>query len=539
MTTLCLLLLLLSIVLHIVHSDWIDPFTPTLSSNVESLLRSKLHQSTSSHSHKTLTFETKNALRAPGLEAESIVAIRLFLLASTSNAGVQMLSYDDQGFITQCSTQTTKRMEEMSTEEVATLLRKWKLNDAFEESFRETQIDGEMLIDMTMEDLEEMNVGLKLQRRRLLRLVKNTHESYSDSCVSSIGNEDVNLEQIRNLASKLWIYRDTFEQFCKNPTNYEWLSNELQWYHSEDLCATVQIHDRVAHRVYENLRDSILSPYSDIFSPQELFSFKRFKNAFHLVRAFAIQRNGKESWDRAVSTDSEMLSQALTQTSNHTSTYLLATRGGANEAFETLDVLRFRRELNGIRRRKKKKKKRRRGAKDEENKPECVRLEFRHDPISPSIDTASLPLDLVKLGEHEISASILGLQDRALQFEVDSNGVLPRSVLAALRYHSVDESDNISAKRLASSRPLSVRNERVVNEQIERVSKIYLDMFTTTLEFDTLKFRRLDQECRQDDSVSVRENDPCLLRNLVHARMQTKRILYKMLESTMRGRSEL
>ena len=138
------------------------------------------------------------------------------------------------------------------------------------------------------------------------------------------------------------------------------------------------------------------------------------KNAFHLVRALAIQRNGKESWDRAVSTDSEMLSQALTQTSNHTSTYLLATRGGANEAFETFDVLRFRRELNGIRRRKKKKKKNdvvvRRMRR---TKPERVRLEFRHDPISPSIDTASLPLDLVKLGEHEISASILGLQDRA------------------------------------------------------------------------------------------------------------------------------
>ena len=54
-------------------------------------------------------------------------------------------------------------------------LRNGSWNDA-EESFRETQIDGEMLIDMTMEDLEEMNVGLKLQRRRLLRLVKNTHE---------------------------------------------------------------------------------------------------------------------------------------------------------------------------------------------------------------------------------------------------------------------------------------------------------------------------------------------------------------------------
>ena len=180
--------------------------------------------------------------------------------------------------------------------------------------------------------------------------------------------------------------------------------------------------------------------------------------------------------------------------SSHTSTYLLATRGGLNEAFETFDVLRFRRVLKGIRRRKNKKKR----AKDEENKPERVRLEFHHDPISPSIDTASLPLDLVKLGEHEISASILGLQDRALQFEVSSNGVLPRSVLAALRYHSVDESDNISAKRLASSRPLSVRNELVVNEQIERVSKMYLDMFTTTLEFDTLEFQRLDKECRQD-----------------------------------------
>ena len=50
MTTLCLVLLISSIV-HIVHSDWIDPFTPTLSSNVESLLRSKLHQSTSSLTH--------------------------------------------------------------------------------------------------------------------------------------------------------------------------------------------------------------------------------------------------------------------------------------------------------------------------------------------------------------------------------------------------------------------------------------------------------------------------------------------------------
>ena len=456
-----------------------------------------------------------------------------------------MLSYDND-HASQCSIQTSKRIQEMSTEEVAALLRKWKLDGAFEESFREMQIDGELLIDITMEDLEEMNVGLKVQRRRLIRLVKDTELSYSDNCVSSIGNQEVNLEHLRHAASKLWGYRDAFERFCKDGNNEECMGKELQWYHSQDLCEILQIHERVSHRVYENLRDSILSPYHDIFSPQELFSFKRFKNAFHLVRAFGVQRNGKEVWDRAVSTDFETLREALAQTSNHTSTYLLATRGGANEAFETSDVLRFRRELKGVRRRKKKKR-RRRGVMDdddENNRPERLRLEFRHDPISPSIDTASLPLDLVKLGEHEISASILGLQDRALQFEVSSNGVLPRSVLAALRYHSVDESDDISAKRLASSRPLSVRNERVVNEQIERISRAYLDMFTTTLKFDALEFKSLDKECRRGDDVSIPsktacENDPCLLRSIVHARMQTKRIFNKMLENSIGDRSEL
>ena len=276
-----------------------------------------------------------------------------------------MLSYDND-HTSQCSIQTSKRIQEMSTEEVAALLRKWKLDGAFEESFREMQIDGELLIDITMEDLEEMNVGLKVQRRRLIRLVKDTELSYSDNCVSSIGNQEVNLEHLRHAASKLWGYRDAFERFCKDGNNEECMGKELQWYHSQDLCEILQIHERVSHRVYENLRDSILSPYHDIFSPQELFSFKRFKNAFHLVRAFGVQRNGKEVWDRAVSTDFETLREALSQTSNHTSTYLLATRGGANEAFETSDVLRFRRELKGVRRRKKKKR-RRRGVMDDDD----------------------------------------------------------------------------------------------------------------------------------------------------------------------------
>ena len=83
-----------------------------------------------------------------------------------------------------------------------------------------------------------------------------------------------------------------------------------------------------SHRVAinDNLRDSILSPYSDIFSPQELFSFKRFKHfiSFEPLRFNVTERNH----GIVLFPQIEMLSQALTQTSNHTSTYLLATRGG-------------------------------------------------------------------------------------------------------------------------------------------------------------------------------------------------------------------
>lgn len=474
------------------------------------------------------------------------MAIRLFLLSSRLGEGLDVLDTEREERRKPSARAESGSLREMTIEDVQGWLANSRLDKSFAHVFRELQINGEMLLDLTMDDLVEMNAGLNIQRRRLLRLIADATESETSCREETIANlldnatiwMDYAYDLRRSIMTKqIWEHRALIESACsgKKDESAMCVSDAMQWFHRQDVCSVVSLNRRRAAYVYDALRTNVLAPYADIFQPSRLFTLDRFDRAYHVVRALSWSDNDDEQ-RRALPTTS---ARGQIRSSNHTTSYLLATVGDYATSIEPAEVVRFKRDPG----------RRRRGGMRAPSSDafDRVVVSFPHNVASTEAHMymSHLALDLVKGGRHRASVELLGMNDDALRFDVNETGIVPDDTLIALRFHMLNDADleelraddvvrrDQLATRAMSGQPWTSRNEREVFRHIIDLSRTQLESFATSLAVDHVMLRELERRC--ETNVVERNSEmndcgqSCLLVSIVRSRVRVKRVFQAIL----------
>lgn len=472
------------------------------------------------------------------------MALRLFLAASSVRGGGALLGVKKENDEPndKCVVSNESRLRDFSVREVGTWLKSVNLDQTFGEAFVEYGIDGAMLADVQWEDLDEIGVGLKLQRRRLLRAIEEAKGSKSCEVATLLirskwTEEDEMRKSLPSHADLRRLFRtnELLVKACRMKYNRlprrdasdrdpaRCLFDALQWRHQHDVCAYLRSHAEHSRRIYAHLFEGLLSPYEDIFRPAHLFSLKRFEGAYRVVRAFYEEEEGGGVGNK-YHASSRVLDTA----------YALATgRRVHNEEDDddVSDVVRFERVV-GV------------GLSGRSTFSGGGIVQLSHTPLRGDVrgrssKIANLPLELVKMRGHGISAAMLGMTKKSLRFEVNSSGIVPLETMSALRYHSLTVSDlneidgdTSFASHVLTGKPWTTSNERVARKLVKEVAKKSLDRFETSAASDETLLAHMEEACSGEAArppeVLLTCEDPCLLSKVIRSRIMTKRVLEEM-----------